>query len=211
MTILRTLLICIAFASVTLTDSVPGFADDDRGHAKDHNHSKDHEHSDSTASKKKRNKAPHVHGHAKIGIALEGEKVEFKLESPADNILGFEHQPKTQAQKDAVTAAQKKLQSLDHVMSLNSEANCSLQDTIRVSSELISETPNHKHEHHEKESHSEFHIEGKLTCKAPEALKHIHFHLFKSFDRLQKLEVIFLRGSEQKKKTLTPREPHLTL
>lgn len=41
----------------------------------------------------------HVHGEAQLFIAIEGNQLLIEFESPADNILGFEHTPNTASQK----------------------------------------------------------------------------------------------------------------
>lgn len=45
----------------------------------------------------------HEHGAAKLLIAQEGEHVEIILETPAYNIIGFEHMPSTEEQLDVGT------------------------------------------------------------------------------------------------------------
>ena len=41
----------------------------------------------------------HSHGVADLKIAAEGKKIAIEFESPADSIYGFEHTPKTEADK----------------------------------------------------------------------------------------------------------------
>jgi len=53
----------------------------------------------------------HVHGEAELYIAIEGNKVLLELESPADNILGFEHQPSTPQQEKQVADAMAELKT----------------------------------------------------------------------------------------------------
>ena len=44
--------------------------------------------------------SPHVHGAAELLIVQDGKQLEIELRSPAANLLGFEHHPKTKAQHD---------------------------------------------------------------------------------------------------------------
>ena len=46
------------------------------------------------------NKA-HVHGSAVLQVVMDGETVELALQSPLDNLVGFEHAPRTESQKKA--------------------------------------------------------------------------------------------------------------
>ena len=45
------------------------------------------------------NPAAHQHGHAELQVAFAGEQIDLLLESPAWNLLGFEHQPRTKEQR----------------------------------------------------------------------------------------------------------------
>ena len=51
----------------------------------------------------------HVHGIGTLNIALENQLLELQFESPAMNIIGFEYQPTTAADIQAVKAAQNTL------------------------------------------------------------------------------------------------------
>ena len=48
---------------------------------------------------------PHIHGLAEATIALEGKVLEIGLQSPASNIVGFEHKARTKEQIDKVQQA----------------------------------------------------------------------------------------------------------
>src|SRR5690554_5294721 len=45
------------------------------------------------------NPAAHQHGHAELQVAFADEQIDLLLESPAWNLLGFEHQPRTKEQR----------------------------------------------------------------------------------------------------------------
>jgi hypothetical protein len=52
---------------------------------------------------------PHVHGAATLEIAIEAEQVELRLVSPLESLLGFEHAPRTEAQRTATREMEKTL------------------------------------------------------------------------------------------------------
>ncbi|TVP54911.1 MAG: DUF2796 domain-containing protein [Halomonadaceae bacterium] len=66
------------------------------GHSHDHKH--DHDHDEGSLG-------AHVHGQANLQLALEGTGVDLFFSSPAVNLLGFEHRPETDAQKEALDKA----------------------------------------------------------------------------------------------------------
>ena len=53
----------------------------------------------------------HAHGVAHLNVAVEGNDLYIELFSPAANIVGFEHHPRTEKQKAAVNKAIEKLQA----------------------------------------------------------------------------------------------------
>ena len=52
---------------------------------------------------------PHVHGAGTLKIAIEGNKVSMDFSAPANDILGFEHQPSTPDQRKTLAAATESL------------------------------------------------------------------------------------------------------
>ncbi|HUK03697.1 MAG TPA: DUF2796 domain-containing protein, partial [Burkholderiales bacterium] len=59
--------------------------------------------------------SPHVHGVARLQIALDGPLLTLFLDSPLDNLLGFEHFPSTEEQKAAVAALDSRLRRAQSV------------------------------------------------------------------------------------------------
>ncbi len=55
----------------------------------------------------------HVHGLSELTLAMEGEKLEIQLQSPAMNLLGFEHKARTTNDIAAVEHAQSLLSNPD--------------------------------------------------------------------------------------------------
>jgi hypothetical protein len=98
-----------------------------------HDHSHDHEH---------RHHEAHVHGIAALNLALEGEEVHIELDSPAANIVGFEHAPSSEADHAALDKAVATLKNGDELFRFNEEAGCRMEKAM-VTSELLEE------EHHD--------------------------------------------------------------
>jgi len=71
----------------------------------------------------------HEHGVAQLNIVKEGSSFIIALETPAANILGFEHQPETEQQKQAVAMAQELLNAPGKLFRLPQDASCRLMDT----------------------------------------------------------------------------------
>jgi hypothetical protein len=103
--------------------------------------------------------AAHEHGKATLDVAVDGGVVEIRLDSPAVNVLGFEHAPRTPAEKQAVDAAAALLGARSGPFAFPVAAKCGL-----VSAELRApdwRTPG---------EHADYEARWKFSCAAPAAL-----------------------------------------
>lgn len=172
--------------------------------ASSHEHNHDHEEHGSLDA--------HEHGVASLNVALDGGTLEIQLESPAMNLVGFEHAAKSDADKAKVAAARKQLQQPQALFALPGEANCSLKDSA-LQSPLFAE---HEHEHeehgHDEESgHSDIDASYRFECANPAALKALELGtFFATFPATEELEVQLIGPSGQQGAELTPKAPRLS-
>ncbi|HEY0340420.1 MAG TPA: DUF2796 domain-containing protein, partial [Steroidobacteraceae bacterium] len=54
---------------------------------------------------------PHEHGKVTINAALDGNELVIEIDSPAINVIGFEHEPRTESERAAVNVAASLLQN----------------------------------------------------------------------------------------------------
>jgi hypothetical protein len=145
----------------------------------------------------------HEHGVAQLNVALEGNTLEIELESPAVNIVGFEHAPRDQAERQAVRSAMETLRNGPGVFALPASAACKLAD-VEVESALLEEAREHGHaaEHHatahthDGEAHADFRVHYRFHCATPDGLRYIDVQLFKLFPATEELDaqVVTPRG-----------------
>jgi hypothetical protein len=169
----------------------------------------------------------HVHGEAEMLIALDGSTLEIEFHSPAMNIVGFEHQPKTEQQSEAVDKAIDTLKQPAKLFTLAAAAQCN-PVTIEVETALAKheggEKAHNKHEHdhehdhepehdheHEAETHSDFAVHYQFQCADLNKLDKIEFVLFKHFPGTERLEVQSISNKGQQKIDLTPGNSTLEL
>lgn len=81
------------FLLLTLVFNLSALADDHHHHHKHKKHKK-HE--------SKKSLGAHEHGHAELNFAVEGSQLFVEFHSPGEGVLGFEHSPKTAAEKKKV-------------------------------------------------------------------------------------------------------------
>lgn len=100
---MRHLLLALPFALLPLVAA----------QAHEHGHDHDHEHSHDSLG-------AHEHGVASLNAALDGNLLELQFESPAMNLVGFEHAAKSDADKAKVAAAKRELEQPISLFALTS-------------------------------------------------------------------------------------------
>ena len=148
----------------------------------------------------------HLHGVAELTLAIEGNKLEISLESPAVNIVGFEHKATSKQQIKAVEQAKSILESSPRLFSF-SGSDCVLQQASVDMSALIEQD---HHDHHDDEhddehddSHSEVSADYHYQCAQGEKLDSISVNLIALFPSFEKLKVMWLTDSQQGAAELT--------
>ncbi len=127
----------------------------------------------------------HVHGSAKISIAMEGLKGEVEFEAPAEGVVGFESEAKTLVQKKLVAAALDTLRKRgSELVVLPAVSGCKL-------------TPKEIEIHREGSQHSEVHAHYDLLCAKP-LTGVIKFGATKLFPRTREVTVTFVSDQAQK-------------
>ena len=200
---MRRLLAALPFALLPLTAAFAHEA---------HDHEHEHEHGTLAA---------HEHGVAQLDVALENDDLELQFDSPAMNLVGFEHAPSTDADKAKVAAVRQQLTLPLALFSLPPAAGCSLtQHSLK--SPLFAEagakpaaaatapTQAHAHEHAKGEAahehaHSDVKAHYRLTCTQPDKLAQVDLApLFAAFPQTQKINVQLIGPNGQKGQEATP-------
>ena len=151
---------------------------------------------------------PHVHGIAVLNIIVEKNEVHLALESPAMNLLGFEHAPVTDEQKAAYQATQQKLTEASKLFAFPG-ANCQLESSDIQMLEKHAHADHDGHEH--SGEHADVHADYRFNCSRIQELSEIRIHLFTVFPGIQQIKAQWITGRSQGIKTLTPATNHLQL
>lgn len=78
----------------------------------------------------------HVHGVAKLDIGVEKTRLTFQLESPLDNLLGFERAPRTDAERRQASEMVARLQAAAALFRIDPAAGCTLKSVELASAAL---------------------------------------------------------------------------
>ncbi len=158
----------------------------------------------------------HEHGVATLNVALEGSTLEIELQSPAMNIVGFEHAATSEADKKTVATARALLEKPQALFSLPAAAGCSLSENEVRSPLFGNAEADHDHDEHadgeeHHHEHSDIDADYSFTCKQPGELKTLDLSAFyKQFPATQKINVQLIGPSGQQGVESTPANPRLT-
>ncbi|MDC9727843.1 MAG: DUF2796 domain-containing protein [Methyloprofundus sp.] len=144
----------------------------------------------------------HMHGLSELTLAMEGEKLEIQLKSPAMNLLGFEHKARTKNDIAAVENALSMLGNPDSLF-LFSERHCSVTDTsVDISGVIDSERDPHEDEaetddHEHQDRHSEIIASYHYRCESTATLFSITVNLFEIFPGIQQIRTLWITEKQQ--------------
>jgi len=209
-------LLAPAVLSLALVACSPSHSDADPQSA-------DNTHDDHDAhSSEVRSAESHIHGGAAMAIVSEKNRITIEFESPLYNLLGFEYEPRSEAEKDLAEKVEAALSKPQNLISFNKDAKCSFLDS-KPEVELFDHDDDHHedeeddehhdddhHEDHDDESsenHADVILNYELTCKAIDKLKTVRVEFFNEFSNFTELELIYLGPSKQLSAELTASRP----
>jgi|UniRef100_A4XZ44 hypothetical protein len=191
---MRHLLLALPFALLPLAAA----------QAHEHGHDHDHHH-DSLGA--------HEHGVASLNVALDGNLLELQLDSPAMNLVGFEHAAKSDADKAKVAAAKRELEQPVSLFALSS-GDCKATEVELQSPLFAGKGHDHKHDHHDHKhegEHSDIHAHYRFECAKANELKQLDLaELFKRFPATEKIQVQLIGPNGQQGAELTAAQPRLS-
>jgi Protein of unknown function (DUF2796) len=148
----------------------------------------------------------HVHGRIQLGVAVDGAEVSVDIDTPLDSLLGFEHAPRTAAQKQLAAEWARRLRDGDSLWRFNPEAQCRLKQADLEAPVLglgVQATPASPSAHAgDAGGHADLAGAWSFVCAAPVALRSLEVSLFKLSPHAQVIEVQWVKGARQGKQTL---------
>ena len=139
------------------------------------------------AQTERRELGPHVHGAGTLAIAIEGNKLSMELSAPANDILGFEHQPSTSEQSKILAEAKSDLGQPLKLIELPAAADCAAESANVVFN--AAEPKADAKPAAESHEHADFDVDYVIVCKAADKIAALTFPYFKRFPGAQKLTV----------------------
>lgn len=160
----------------------------------------------------------HQHGVAKLAVAVDGPLLEITLESPLDNLLGFERAPRTNAEREAVRKMAQRFHAPAGLYTPTAAAQCTPQGAELASDVLdpallaagaaaaAAASPAAR----SGDGHADLDATVRFQCANPAALKGVEVGLFKAFPKFRQIDAAVATGSGQRGSKLTTRQSTLS-
>lgn len=142
----------------------------------------------------------HVHGEARLDVAIDKDTITINLELPMDAAVGFERAPKNDKERATLAATEKAIAN-PALFVPTPAANCTAQ-APKVTMPAFGARPG-------EEQHADIHASHVFRCATPTALKGIETGIFKHFKGLYRIEARRVGPTGQGAARLTPKSPVL--
>lgn len=148
--------------------------------------------------------SPHTHAHGKgeMEITVQDGSIRAIFRTPMDSLLGFEHAPKTEAQKTAVAQLKIKLSKPTLFFEPTPAAQC-VAGASEASSTLFTGQVSG--------GHSDLEYRFSFKCANVQALKNIDALLFADYPRLHEIRAVLVDNKGQRSVALKKRNRTIPL
>jgi hypothetical protein len=167
----------------------------------------------------------HEHGAAQLEVVIDGTQVHLHLQTPLDNLVGFEHAPRTPAHHEALSQMETRLNEGHTLFVFPEKAGCTpvsahVRSPYPSTAEAASahapvsappavlpppaKTPDTETTHAH-EAHADLSATWVFACTDPAALTQVELTAFKVFSRLKRVDAKVVGPKGQGAASLTPR------
>ncbi|OFC70341.1 ZrgA family zinc uptake protein [Alteromonas confluentis] len=151
----------------------------------------------------------HVHGHGQLLVAQDDSQWQLQFSIPAANLLGFEHEPEDQKQRDKVHAMETALSEFRNVASISGSCKVAQQDIHIPHAEHHEDHESHAghagddaHEAHRQHQHEDVSLTYQLSCN--DDISALTINMFGLAPSLSSLEVQWVTDKGQGMTDVTP-------
>jgi hypothetical protein len=169
-----------------------------------------------------------VHGLAVLEIAIDSETVQVNLITPLHNLVGFEHAPGNEKQRQAVKSMASKLRQAGNLFILAPAAQCrstavGLESSVLSpdllmavpsvgkSADINAGGPGNASKTEREGVHGELEATWQFQCSNPQALQGMDVKLFEAFPGLQRLDVRIASPKGQASARLSPLSTRISI
>ena len=163
----------------------------------------------SGATAEKRHGHVHVHAVAAVNIAVEGTKAIVEFRAPAEHVIGFEHEAKSESDKKKRDTALMRLRERgDRMFVFDSRLGCrsaEMKATIGEETLMGAEAQSGKREQKKDKTsgeHREVHASFSVLCDKPLAGSRVQFRVYEHFPEIHETKVQVISETQQSATTI---------
>lgn len=135
----------------------------------------------------------------------------IEFDSPAVNLIGFEHAPNNEEQAAVFSNAKQMLASADRLFDFSTTA-CLLENAEIETPYMKNHEPaDHQHHHEAHHEHADFHVSYTFHCEQAKDLSTISIRLFAVFPAIQAIKAQWIFQGKQGAASLTADNHTLTV
>lgn len=167
--------------------------------------------SDMGGAAEKRHHEAHVHGVAEVNIAIDGSKADVEFRAPAESVMGFEHEAKSESDKKKRDAALRTVQTkISQMVVFDPKLSCKFSEVKTAIVEEKGEpgkTQSDKSAHGHKDQkktaeHREVRATFSAACDKTLAGSRVTFGVHKTFPAIGEIKVQVLGDAKQSGATI---------
>jgi len=141
----------------------------------------------------------HQHGVLKLDIAVEARSLTLQMESPLNNLVGFERAPRNDAERKRVDAALARLKAAQALFAIDPAAQCQLANVV-ITSAVLKLGPSQPAS--ESNEHADIDVSFEFECQDATRAAFVDVGLFDAFANMKQIEVQAATPKGQLKRTL---------
>ena len=141
----------------------------------------------------------HEHGHVVLNVAFEGPTLVLEWSAPAEQVLGFEHAPRSDAERARITTATQWITRGTEVLGLPPAAGCRVQSVAHTPPAL------------QRDAHADYRARHVFACATPAALAWIEPWLLRKLQQVEHVEVNLVAPGVQRQNTVRRADERIAL
>jgi len=142
-------------------------------------------------------------------VVLDGNRLLLELEGPLDNLVGFEHAPRSDIERSALRTMESSLRATERLLAPSAAAECRA-GAVKVDQPFAGEAAGTGAKE-ETPRHSGARVVWEFDCKRPDRLVGVDLLLFDVFPGLKRVNVQIASPRGQASTLLTRASPRLPL
>jgi Protein of unknown function (DUF2796) len=155
----------------------------------------------------KRRAESHVHGVAEINIIVEGKRVVVEFHAPAESVMGFEHEAKSDVEKKKRDAAIKRINDrFNELVVFDKKFGCQSQagkvTIVQSDSSDGKDKKQGQGDHKKGAEHRELRATHNFECQKDPTGSRVRFGVTKVFPEIQEIKVQVLSDDKQSGATI---------